>query len=380
MRLEDLLAFANVLELENTAQELNGEGWLTASCPFAHWTHKSGTDRNPSFGMNGGDDNRPPGFHCFSCQQSGTLFDLVAALQFYHGQESGKIKHLKKASKFLLRYPEVFGGQEVEDRQHEKKRVKLDVFLEAFEKNKSYSLPVPDFILEKYPLIYPENPSIPQEVYEYLENERIIRPKVSEAYGLRYYKGGYGQDGIVFPVVSPETGKIVDLWVRLIETKKNFRLTSVLSGSPVDYHASHLWLGQQFFMQGWPTILVEGPFDLLRLRSLNIRANIYASLGPPSRKQLQQIYADTVYLGFDADEAGIKFTKAAFETLPVPRMFVLDWSLVGLKDAGDIKSPEQFEHIMGRRVLVQKPSAKLGKVESLEAFKRQMERGGRKKF
>lgn len=75
---------------ENTAMKLlkyvgcdkissGTNGWIRSTCPFARWTHSSGTDSTPSFGVNldGGF-----GYNCFSCGKKGRgAHNLVWSLQ-----------------------------------------------------------------------------------------------------------------------------------------------------------------------------------------------------------------------------------------------------------------------------------------------------------
>lgn len=62
--------------------------WVRASCPLAPFTHKSGKDSNPSFGIRLEPGERPF-FHCFSCM-SGSLEDLIGTLELYVSQQPHK--------------------------------------------------------------------------------------------------------------------------------------------------------------------------------------------------------------------------------------------------------------------------------------------------
>lgn len=70
-----------------------GGQWVTARCPLAFWTHKTGKDSNPSFGVN----VQSGSFNCFSCL-SGTLEALVGTLELYEKQKpSGKARDYQQA-------------------------------------------------------------------------------------------------------------------------------------------------------------------------------------------------------------------------------------------------------------------------------------------
>lgn len=77
----------NELKLRDVCRILNirllgrpYKGWITASCPFASWTHARGTDRNPGFAVK----INPTGysaFHCFSCGAKGSIPELIHRLE-----------------------------------------------------------------------------------------------------------------------------------------------------------------------------------------------------------------------------------------------------------------------------------------------------------
>lgn len=62
------------------------KGWVQVSCPLAPYTHESGRDTNPSFGINV-KPGRTSNAHCFSCGFRGDLFDLVTTLRAYAGKD-----------------------------------------------------------------------------------------------------------------------------------------------------------------------------------------------------------------------------------------------------------------------------------------------------
>lgn len=49
--------------------------WVMCSCPLAQWTHESGTDLNPSFGVREGSGISPA--HCFACGFRGGMISLI---------------------------------------------------------------------------------------------------------------------------------------------------------------------------------------------------------------------------------------------------------------------------------------------------------------
>jgi len=63
------------------AREVRTNGrWLQGPCPLAPWTHPTGRDTNPSFGVN----LDKATFHCFTCR-SGPVYELVQVLEMILG-------------------------------------------------------------------------------------------------------------------------------------------------------------------------------------------------------------------------------------------------------------------------------------------------------
>lgn len=54
--------------------------WLNGSCPLAPWTHESGRDGNPSFGISYGENTTKSAFNCYSCKHHGSFSKLISML------------------------------------------------------------------------------------------------------------------------------------------------------------------------------------------------------------------------------------------------------------------------------------------------------------
>ncbi|NCU31821.1 MAG: toprim domain-containing protein [Candidatus Moranbacteria bacterium] len=95
-----------------------------------------------------------------------------------------------------------------------------------------------------------------------------------------------------------------------------------------------------------PVVVVEGAFDVLRLKTLGMK-NVIGTHGGISHKsdKLNRLKNLSVISGFDADEPGLKFHKALerFFGKPIRR---LDWSLVGCKDPGELKTKEDLQEVL----------------------------------
>lgn len=283
--------------------------WLQLSCPLQH-LHARKSDNKPSCGISI-DDEGESIVNCFTCG-SRTLFATITALQ--HIQEvsdDAKRFYLEneilKEKQVALEYKDKFKSSKIEQ-----PNAVPDILLELFNKPKG-------------------------KAKEYLESRGI---DVDIATNLRQY-----QDKIV-ALIKDTDYKTYWLQYRTIQGKK-FRYLR-----PQDFNLTEKW-GRK---DSWyniekidfdkPVIVVEGAFDCERLRTLGVK-NVIASHGPigkNSRKIERLKRAKLVYSAFDADKAGKLFTENLKRKLEC-QVIRLDWSKVGCKDAGEIKSREDFDKV-----------------------------------
>lgn len=69
-----------LLRLNCHSIRVGGNGWVHSSCPFAQWKHSGGIDEHPSFGIRiveGGDSR----YKCHSCNSSGSMLNFAWVLQ-----------------------------------------------------------------------------------------------------------------------------------------------------------------------------------------------------------------------------------------------------------------------------------------------------------
>lgn len=64
--------------------------WVSASCPFAKWTHAKRADRSASFGISVNDEG-PSGYNCLGCGEHGTVRGLVGALDEHTGEDHSEL-------------------------------------------------------------------------------------------------------------------------------------------------------------------------------------------------------------------------------------------------------------------------------------------------
>jgi 5S rRNA maturation endonuclease (ribonuclease M5) len=298
------------------------DDWVQVSCPLADTNHISKRDINPSAGFSI-NDNGPSRFHCFVC---GTR-SVESILNTYKWKKGVDVigDYLRKetpAQKECIEY-----------------------------KEKSYrrkeNIHVPDKILKLFqPLEFAK---------EYIEN-RGIDFKIAKQHGLLYCsnfktaEGKIWKNAILVPI-NDQDYKTYWIHFRSIDSKffwhgkpKHFKLT-------VEWGREDSFFAMEYLDITKPVVLVEGAFDCLRLKTLGLD-NVIATHGGISHrsKKIERLKNLSVINGFDADNAGDIFSKAVerFFQKEIPR---LDWSKVGAKDPGELKSREDLETVLNTNKL-----------------------------
>ncbi len=351
MTSRDITHFLGLLGAKNIVIDTQ-RGWVRSSCPLAPWTHETGQDRHPSFGIKIPETYADvPTYTCFTCGRSGPLPKLLSTLRLFSHERYAE------ASEFISQF-ELFKENGGTGEITRRKRVYLpDRFVDvSLAPRPVYkNLPVPEEILAQFPPLWEKSDlNAHREALKWLTEERHISFQPVGKYKLRLYTNALDDIGVIFPILDSDGETVLDMWVRLIDRKKFFRLTADSVGSKVEYRAPNLLFGNHLQAQeaeGSSVVLVEGPLDALRLASLGVK-RVMATLGGMSSEQFDSFYASAVYLGFDNDEAGQTFTKKALHELKVPAISVLDWGVVGIKDAGDLEDKAQFVRVFNRRTKI----------------------------
>jgi hypothetical protein len=320
-------------------------GWVRCSCPLAPWLHTSGKDDRPSFGVKiPPQEGKAPYFYCFSCASSGPLPRLLHDLMNFTGDRM--LDASDYLSKFILFDEESIGRG--------KRRFKVvDKFASDRLESRSVlqNIPVPAEILLKYPILAQKcSLTAHSDALLWLTKSRNISLRAIEKFQLRLYVDDIIDDvGVIFPIIDRDGDSILDMYVRMIDQKRFFRLSKEITKSLVDYRAPNLWFGNHLYVEGQPVILVEGPIDALRLYTLGIE-NVLASLGEPSAEQMASVYSSVVHLAYDNDTSGHLFMRKLRDKLDVPNLHILDWGVVGIKDAGELTGLAQFRVAYDARV------------------------------
>lgn len=77
-------------------------GWVVATCPFAPWTHETGHDNHPSFGVNLPKGGKTQIYNCFSCGEAGGLDDLVFDVRDHYRKKKDVRYQIGKALEILV--------------------------------------------------------------------------------------------------------------------------------------------------------------------------------------------------------------------------------------------------------------------------------------
>lgn len=315
MKIEPLKAFMAALGVFNV--NYAGGGWAQSSCPLAPWTHKSGKDANPSFGVSVGDG--PSHFNCFVCS-SGSLAELVQTIEMHLPTSSSLVR---------MRYKTV-KAREILDAS-ESDMAMLPDYEELVPSPYTQFQEWPEYWLQTFPkwddLFEPR---------EYVLHERKLNQDTADAFDLRY---DVDRSMLVAPIRDVE-GRLCGARGRRIagEGLKHF-----------DYawnnvRNSHLvWFNEMALDLLGPLVIVEGQFDAMRVWPHHPKVMAILSAKTTPYKMAKLTAMDQVVLMLDNDETGKQKTGEWAEYLQRKGVQVGIIELPeGVKDAGE--APEAWLH------------------------------------
>jgi len=286
------------------APDVYRPGWVVASCPFAFWKHSGGTDKNPSFGV-----RIAPGktshFHCFSCNTSGDLEDMLFEL-----------KHLLK--KFPLKFPTVWS------------EINLGTAMQVIAtENADLQLDIPDWEdapeTPEEPVAFPEwwldsFPSAEKfhEAIDYLANRGVDFKKIAH-YDVRFDPV---QKRVCFPFRNKKK-ELMGLHGRSIVPKQGY-----FSYGFENRRNKLVWFGEEWVNFEIPLVMVESIFDLTQTRKIwnNTVAPFSAGISKLKAKRMRD--ADSIITMFDAGKGGQAARKAIVKYLgkdiPIKHIYLTD--------------------------------------------------------
>jgi hypothetical protein len=215
--------------------ESHREGWVIATCPFAPWTHVSGVDNKPSFGVQTPKSGKVQIYNCFSCGEAGAFQDLVFDVREHYRKKKNVKYQIGKALEVL-----------VADDDEE-----FDIDVPDYDEpvvDPEKVIPWPEFYLESFKSVF----AFP-EALGYLKTRQIDEETI-HALNLHY---DTSRMRVCFPIRDFD-GQLVGLHGRAI------------NDHPLPYymygHQSRRnkqpWYGEMWVDMDKPVVLVESVFDL----------------------------------------------------------------------------------------------------------------------
>lgn len=277
-------------------------GWVSSSCPLAAWTHETGRDNSPSFGIKIEPEGRS-NFNCFTCHRHGSLPKLLKLLTRYSGQD----------------YTSMIASVETQD---------------------LLGAPLPEWGTKPAVVDRLGDPIDENIVYAYesAENHPYVRSRgisgdIAKLFGLLHDPDNRGVERILVPVrhVTGELygflGRAIGSGTPKVRDYNGLPKRKLLLGLDKARTTSHGYI-----------VLVEGPFDCLRLWTLGYPAvaALHSSLTPAQASLLRE-HAKSVVLLYDNDRAGKEGRNHAAKMLRNYMPVFKTAYPVSYKDPGELK-------------------------------------------
>lgn len=312
MNREHIHKFLNALGMHNLE---DGEDWVRSSCPLAPWTHASGKDSHPSFGVKvlPGQESH---FHCWTCE-NGSLQDLVYRLR----ELSGGAKRFNYKLALQLADAELSG----------------DLVLDFSEQGRHNE---PDTVFPE--VWYKQNftPAIKVPVaYEYLR-KRGVPDKVIRELEITYSQS---RNAVVFPIRNRD-GDIAQVRARYIDPGDGPRY-HVYKSSQKKF-TRRIWHGESWYNPEYPVVMVESVFDLASV--YRVYQNVLAPLSTGISRELAGRVNDVfeIVTLFDNGTGGDKAREKVDQFFPdaiIQHLYPPD----DRGDPGDMNSTEVFNTLEG---------------------------------
>lgn len=253
------------------AKTVDQPEWVMTQCPFAPYTHGSGRDSNPSFGISVKDQEQS-NYHCFTCKQKGRLHNLPRKLARI-SEDDTWLDHQDDIPK-----DETLGGPlpTWENRKAKRQVEKVTP------------------IDHSYLYLYDSAVGHP-----YLA-ERGISDDAAKKMDLRVDPDDHGKERILFPGFSEKkefvgyTGRAVENINPKVRDYLGFPKRLVLLGI------------EHIERNGEPVVLVEGLFDYANLFQYGVRviASMHANLTDAQARVLKYLHCPVIVM-YDKDYAGL---------------------------------------------------------------------------
>lgn len=277
---EKIILFLGALH----ANQITPSGqWVKSCCPLAPWTHKTGHDSNPSFGVSVAPGARSY-YNCFSCGK-GSLEELLHVMEMH----SLNSPHYNFAACHALL-------------DEEKEVMPLPEYAEVHTPAQVFS-EWPEYCLSKF------SPATAVPIaMEYLLN-RGVDAADAALYRLQY---DYKKEMVVFPYW--------DVYGRLAGARGRSIMPGVEGTSKhYDYtfqgvnNCRYVWYGEEVLNTPGAVVIVEGQFDRLRVRKAHNKTLANLTAQPTWEKMKKLSDCPKIIQIPDNDAAGDKSVRAYAE-------------------------------------------------------------------
>lgn len=305
MNQSEISTFLKILKISPSSHYR--KGWVVCSCPLAAFTHVSGSDKHPSFGLLIGLGESL--CHCFSCGFAGSQTKLLSDLGHHLKQAGGE--HEIDINWALAYVAEVVESAPL--------AFEVDAPDACELAGKASSSLFPEWWLDTFDLAYEAGHTHP-----YL-SARGVPFEVAEALDIRF---DAQRNRICFPV-RDFAGRLCGLHGRGVLNSVHPKYLVYLYEN---MNNPGVWLGESWVDLDRPVVFAESVFDLARIRQVypNVVSPLSASL---SLDKIKGMPASEVILMFDPDLPG---RKASAKVKTVMKSSVVhDIVLPDGKDPGD---------------------------------------------
>jgi hypothetical protein len=332
---EAVIAFCRAIGMHNPQASSSRDGeWVRGFCPMC-WKHGAGKDRHPSFGIKINPNGRSF-YHCFA-HGGGSLERLLHSLMWYY-------REIPQEAFDILDNYEVYDDENLLPNR-------TSAYADPFSgrvQRVEYIDPVPEYVLEQYP---PAS-DFPRAM-DFLVVERGIEPHIIAEHDVRFYDG---INSVLIPVRNA-LGELIAITVRHIQHKSMYSLTPELTGYPdlefPSVGGSGVFFGEDL-LKGIsdPVMLVESPIEAMTVRSFGFD-RVVAACGSVSNRQIDNLIYPIIFLGLDADEAGIRSSRRIIKALLGKSvLYYVNWSKVDCSDPGELGTSDQLSEVLYKRVMI----------------------------
>lgn len=333
--------------------------WVRCSCPFASWTHKSGKDSHPSFGISIREDS----------EETQSVANCQTCGRYSGDRNHWKIEDIIHKMWLLSgEYPKAAAQIYTTGRKYAETEV-LQI-KERPDEFKEPPKPFPLRMLQKYPKLKNRKPEHIQalSIMDYMDFKRGLSEDLLYYFNVRYNSTA---NTIIFPLTGLDGNTYAmrerecsytrkKIWtVNNTILKRDHRMTDIVFPKITE---SGAMFGLAQFDTGKNTAtLCEGEIDTMSLKKFGAINPLGSATNQITTAQFKAIapYIDKLIHVPDADKAGVESVlkvKKFFSNTDV-EIITLDCGLVEVtdpvtltkkkaKDAGDLKTKEQYQYLL----------------------------------